>query len=541
MIRYFLSFLLLTFLVHAKDTCYTIQVISTDNNAKNKSFLESNEYDASCKIMAIGSQLTVRCGCFEQYKESQPLLKKIKKEHKHSFVTTTYKYRFATQEATKPQPKESVQSLITNISETIEVDEAIKEPIVEKSEKVTKKTKTKNKKKKEKKKKVKLVKKRAQTYSYQRYLRPFKSTRGTGPYDYRYKFGAELSYDLGYIDQSPAKNFNDPQPYFDHKWRRVRVNHSGSFFDQRLFYELEYSFTGNSNFKDVYIAYQDKLPWEDTSYRVRAGNLKVPFSLSRYSASKNLSFMERPLGDDPFSLRRKLGAEAKINTKSGKNNIGAFVSVFANSIDENRNGDGSKPGATLRLIYTYKAAKRELLHLGVASLMQDYNNEDLHYQQAAESRLINNKYVSTRIKNTNNVQNNYVDLLYLYHNYYFLANYTTSRVKADKDTYNFNSYSVEGSYFLIGEGKRFKVKDGKFSKMKINKDGALEFAMRYSYIDLNDKSEQGGEEDDYNFALNWYINQEIKVMMNYIMAYPKGTDDYDGLINIYQMRLFFAF
>jgi phosphate-selective porin OprO/OprP len=77
--------------------------------------------------------------------------------------------------------------------------------------------------------------------------------------------------------------------------------------------------------------------------------------------------------------------------------------------------------------------------------------------------------------------------------------------------------------------------------VKPNKDGSVEVAFRYSYLNLNDKDEHGGMQTDYTYGLNWYISKELKVMANYIVAKPKETDEYDGLLQIVQARILFAF
>ena len=154
---------------------------------------------------------------------------------------------------------------------------------------------------------------------------------------------------------------------------------------------------------------------------------------------------------------------------------------------------------------------------------------------------MNEKYVSTKIKSVNsrNVRN--LDILYLNNRYYCEAGYLDSMVDAKKYSYHFSSYFFEGSYFFIGRGKRFNTNESKFSKIKTTKDRALEFALRYSHINLSDKNEKGGKQTNYNVSLNWYLTTEFKIMFNYIRALPQETDDYDGVINIYQMRLLFAF
>ena len=48
--------------------------------------------------------------------------------------------------------------------------------------------------------------------------------------------------------------------------------------------------------------------------------------------------------------------------------------------------------------------------------------------------------------------------------------------------------------------------------------GALEAALRFSYVDLNSRSIQGGEEANITAGLNWYLNGNTRVMFNYVHA-----------------------
>lgn len=391
--------------------------------------------------------------------------------------------------------------------------------------------------------KVKYVKKKEQFYDYEKFLRYLKHDQPISPYDYRYEIGGQLSYDFAYIDQAPDTFYKKPTSYYDDGFRRARLYYGGSFFDKKLFFEMEYSFIKDEDhFKDFYLGYKNKLPLiSDISYRIKAGNIKVPFSLERYTTSKNLSFMERPLGDDAFAIGRKLGVELFADAKIKKHRVGVFLSAFSNSIDERKNGEVNKPGISLRTTYNYEFAKRHLFHIGIAQLFQNYNNEDLRYKQNLESSIIDEKYVSTKIKNTNDVHNTNLDLFYQNNKYSAQGGFLQTDVSADKGDYNFYSYFVQGGYFIRGKGKRFDTQESKFSKIKPNKDGAIEVAIRYSYINLNDKDEQGGKQTNYSLGLNWYLNREITIMGNYIYALPKGTDDYNGRLSIYQARILFAF
>lgn len=390
-------------------------------------------------------------------------------------------------------------------------------------------------------KKPKAVKKKSATYRYNRYLDALSSRHPIGHAGYEYAFGAEFNYDVGYVDQTPPAFFEEPTSYFNNKVRRFRINHKGSFYDRKLFYQIEYSFTGNNHYKDNYIGYQDRLGSLPLSYRLQGGNTKIPYSLQRFSALKNLTFMERPLGDDAFSVRRKLGAVLFLRSTLQKQHfLGLSIAAFTNSIDERLDGDRDEQGYALRATYTYRHKKRNLFHIGAGSITENLHGKELHYKQGCESKVVGEKYVSTRIDDVEHRRNDYLDLLYLNQKFAIEAGYTVSTVTAN-DTYIFSSHFLEGSYFIIGRGKRFNAKASKFSRVKPTHDGAIEVALRYSHIDLNSKDEHGGRQSDYNVALNWYVTKELRVMTNYIYAMPDDTDEYDGALNILQARLQIAF
>jgi phosphate-selective porin OprO/OprP len=586
--KFILIIFLLSVVSYAKETCYTVQIVSVKNTSKNYNEVKSKKYDDFCKVMVIGQNVTVRCGCYDRYKDAKKHLPRLKSLYKDSYITSTYKYRFETQNnnptlQNKTENKSKISTDLNNTKkETIKVTLVDKNTTTKKDLQITIKDKNTTKivaidtnttkrqqdknttetitlnennisqninedinktqpiiithkkiKKKKKKKKKKYVKRKPQRYKYQRYLAKFQNQRGIGWYDFRYKFGAQLSYDVAYVDEAQ-------KGYFDRGWRRVRVYTEGSFFKEKLFYELEYSFTGNNNYKNIYIGYQDKFKPLNLKYRAKFGNIKIPFSLEGYTTSKNNTFMERALNDG-YSDRRKVGGEILLREKIDNHNINLFFDIFSNSIDEREDKETDHPGYSTRLTYAYKADKYKIFEVGTSILSQNRNGDNVKYNQAAESDFIYEKYVSVKIKDVNTIFNNNIEALLVYDKFSLQGEYTKVKVDAKKGIYNFNGYYLQGSYFLVGKGRRFKVSTSTFGKIRPNKGGAIELAARYSYINLNDKDEHGGEQTDYNFGINWYINSEFKLMFNYVMAYPKDTDDYDGMLQIFQARMLFAF
>jgi phosphate-selective porin OprO/OprP len=555
-----LTVLFLSTLNAGEPTCYTVQLLSRVNSSQNHQEILKTIYDKSCKIMEIGHNITVRCGCFESYKDAKEDKKKFIKKFKHTYITSTYKSRFDTKEsistinlshpALVPLPSPTVVETIVISEKSIHKKNKQKNKQKKKKNKKKKKSKKKHNKKIKKNKdesRVHYIKKRDVKWFYTKYLQKLKSRKPSRFYGYEYSFGAQLSYDSAYFSEQDDN-------YYANAWRRVRVNYDGSFLKKKLFFEFEYSFTGSSNYKDVYIGYANKFKNIDTKYRVKAGNIKIPFSLDGYSSSKNITFMERGL-NDAFAENRKLGSELLLYKKMNNSRVNLLSAVYTNSIDERLDDEIVKNGYSLRATYAYKFQKNHLLSVGFGFQERDMNGDDLKIKQGAEASLIDKKYVSVKIKDVKNLTKFNLEALYIYNKYSLQAEYTDSMIAAyngevDLQNYNFYAYYLQGSYFLVGSGKRYKFKTATLGKIKPNRDGALELAARYSYINLNDttpmKTEVGGTQGDYTFGLNWYINNEMKIMFNYIVAKPNVykddlDDSYVGLYQLIEGRVLFSF
>ncbi len=587
----------------SKETCYTVQLISSYNTPAKKELFNKRTYDESCRVLEVGKMITVRCGCFQEKEKAKDILNRVNNEYKQALIMKTYSYRF------KDMPKEKIVEVISTpkIVKVIELEEETVEEEIESTElntttekniskiiekKISKKKKKPKKKKKVKKaeplneeivieekkkkkpkkkkkkvkkiesleeiiepfeenidiqveekkkklKKVKYVKKRPKRYFYDKYLQNLKSQRAIGPYRYNYEIGAQFSYDFVSVSEANID-------YQEEDWRRIRVFHKGSFFNERLFYEIEYSFLGEGAYKDVLVGYTDRIKSINTEYRVKFGNIKIPFSLETYTSSKYITFMERALTDS-FSIGRKLGGELLLSTKFDNNRINLFGAFFSNSINERTDNEVNMPGFSARGTYSYKFNKTHLFSIGGAFMYQDLNKESIKFKQGSESDFIKEKYVSTKVKNVYSLKKNNIEFLYINNKFSLQAEYVKVLVDAKKDKYSFDAYYIEGSYFVIGRGKRYKFLTSTLANVKPTREGALEIAFRYSSIDLNDDGqigsnpENGGSQIDYNYGLNWYLNKELKFTLNYVVGQPKGTDEYDGLLQLIQARVLFAF
>ena len=76
---------------------------------------------------------------------------------------------------------------------------------------------------------------------------------------------------------------------------------------------------------------------------------------------------------------------------------------------------------------------------------------------------------------------------------------------------------------LTGEKRSYSSSRGAFGTVRPAKPldfdeggwGAFELVARYSTVDLDDRNINGGEQDIITAGLNWYMNNNFRLMFNY--------------------------
>ncbi len=84
--------MLLSSLVYAKDTCYSVQLKSFV--IKDRSTYRFEGYPSSCGLIEGERISSVRCGCFEQYSQAKEHLQNLQSEYPGAMVVETYTHRF---------------------------------------------------------------------------------------------------------------------------------------------------------------------------------------------------------------------------------------------------------------------------------------------------------------------------------------------------------------------------------------------------------------------------------------------------------------
>jgi phosphate-selective porin OprO/OprP len=133
------------------------------------------------------------------------------------------------------------------------------------------------------------------------------------------------------------------------------------------------------------------------------------------------------------------------------------------------------------------------------------------------------------------------------------AEYTQASLDGDSGSTSdpdFSAYYVQAGWFLTGESRGYRKAQGIFDTLKPTENafgekggiGAWEIATRLSSLDLEDDGIDGGTLDDLTFGVNWYLNPNTRLMIDYILADldPAGGGA-SGDTNILAFRWQFAF
>ena len=100
----------------------------------------------------------------------------------------------------------------------------------------------------------------------------------------------------------------------------------------------------------------------------------------------------------------------------------------------------------------------------------------------------------------------------------YVSNQLDSPAEGDP---RFSGFHVTASYILTGEMRPYVRKSGLFGPVPVAKSvnqggwGAWEISTRFSTVDLNEGSIEGGDMDVYSLGLNWWLSSVASFGVNY--------------------------
>ncbi|HHX36113.1 MAG TPA: VTC domain-containing protein [Gammaproteobacteria bacterium] len=297
--------------------------------------------------------------------------------------------------------------------------------------------------------------------------------------------------------------------------RRARLGVEAVQGDWR--FEIEYDFTGDGEFKDAYVSYTG---WDVGDLSV--GQFKTFSGLEGETGSSNITFIERPMSTDAFSSSRRLGVGFARNRPS----YTVSTIAYSGKID----GDDEKAGVGVRTTFApLLKNKQEVVHLGGWA---SYENIDspLKISARLEARPDDEKLLKTgNIKKVNAITRAGLETAWQKGSLLVQSEWMYLHLHRDsgKPNVTLDGGYIGASWLVTGEQRRYG--DGRFKSVKPDRPtGAWELAARLSYIDLNDRDITGGRGHNFTLGVNWYIMENMRLMVNYIDVHSRKNGKSDN-------------
>jgi len=120
----------------SEETCYTVQLASASNSPNNLEIINNGNYPDNCRLMTIGNNIAMRCGCYDKLSTAGTSLFNLQKDYKEAIIIKTYKNRFDTKNKLKKDivsPFKETPTILAAAPQEIINEEPVMQVTVEES------------------------------------------------------------------------------------------------------------------------------------------------------------------------------------------------------------------------------------------------------------------------------------------------------------------------------------------------------------------------------------------------------------------------
>lgn len=329
------------------------------------------------------------------------------------------------------------------------------------------------------------------------------------------QFGGRVHGDTTYFS-------NDKYQYQDgSELRRGRLYVRGNLSEDWE-YRIQTEFSDDDpELKDGYVRYNG---FENS--RIILGNFKQFSSLEFLTSSNNITFTERAMVNSLVTGRR-----VGIGYQRWDDRYSLGVSAYTNEANDNVRGNGIGG----RFVYRPALQGDQLLHLGINYAREEDDDDTVRFRARPDSHQDSHRIVNTgSIADVDALERAGLELAYVNNRFSAQGEYVSHDLKRDiGPDLTFTGYYIYASYFLTDDSRPYSRSNGAFDTLTPTSDsGAWEIGLRLSNLDLNDEGIGGGQADTVTFGVNYYMNRNVRLTANYIMADSDrlaGDDDPDAL------------
>jgi phosphate-selective porin OprO/OprP len=275
------------------------------------------------------------------------------------------------------------------------------------------------------------------------------------------------------------------------------------------------------------------------------GHFKRPASLDSITSSKYLTFIERSLTNTFFKTRNT--GFAFFDQHFDKR---LTWSTFINKETSERppdfriDGDWNVTSRLTALPYISEDNKR-WVHLGASWSYEKATDNKVTFNAARDTE------ITSTLLTTGEIAAERFNIVGLeaavnWNQFGVQGEYVFTDVDQGASTNaQLDAFYFQASWYLTGENRRYSRRAGAIARFKPRQNfswnkswskgrgtGALQVAVRYAELDLNDASIAGGKQKNVTVGLNWELNPMSRIMYNYVHSnFTSGTGADNGTMN----------
>tara|TARA_R110002124_G_scaffold5415_16_gene34700 strand:- start:232 stop:1593 length:1362 start_codon:yes stop_codon:yes gene_type:complete len=356
----------------------------------------------------------------------------------------------------------------------------------------------------------------------------FKSADGSSSFKVRGQLAinaAAFNTKKGLVDQNSGADIS-----------RARLGVDGTFAkDWAYRFEADFSKASRDDtatpseldVKDAYLSYGGF----GEKWKVTVGQQKTPNTLARGNPSADGLFIGTPLAVEAFTNRSTAGGDYKIGTLAKYTDVNwtAEAGIFGENLAAQggttavSKDEGWGPAA--RLTWAPVNKPDATLHLGASGYYRTAGGRNsIRFRSGPEVTVDGARLVDTgNITGIDHYAFEGLELGVIYGPLFFQSEYLLTQVDRKLGSaLSFDGAYAELAYALTGESHGYKA--GSFSRILPKKPfnlaagtwGAWEIATRYSTLDLTDGAFSGGKQSNWSLGINWYPNDYVRVLANYV-------------------------
>ncbi|PJG47769.1 hypothetical protein CAF53_05585 [Sphingobium sp. LB126] len=333
-----------------------------------------------------------------------------------------------------------------------------------------------------------------------------------------FKVKGRIQYDAGMLMTPPS--VQDRAKGYSNELRRLRLGGEGKL-GGGFGYKLETELSDNGvDLVDTFITY------ETGKWLVTLGNHNQFQSLDELIGDTTGSVMERAAFTDAFGFERRLGLSVQYQAGPLLAQAGIFsdsADSLTNDADGPDGGDENNSyGVDGRIVFAPKWGDTQL-HFALSGHWRDFqrlSETPQRYRQRAYLHSANSRFLATPRIAAKGESHYGVELAGTQGPFWWAGEAHWLRVDRPwlADPTFFGGYAEVG-LFLTGETRSYK--NGIFGSTRPKKSvgsgglGAWQVALRYDYLDLNDRDIVGGTQNAYVAALVWTPIEYLRFNLNY--------------------------